>query len=87
VALYPHVVQRWAEALTFWRGVALVAFVAIAGGIALLRGVGLVIAFWTAFKYMDYSLWVKAPLATLLILAIMYLLRDVLRDERIGRRN
>lgn len=73
--------------MTFWGGVALAAFVIIFGGIALLRGAGRVTALWMAFKYMDYSLWVKVPLAALLILALAYWFRDVFRDDRSARRN
>jgi hypothetical protein len=73
--------------VTFWRGPAVVTVVTVIGGIALLRGVALTIAFWTAFKYMDYSLWIKVPLAALLILTMAYLFRGLYRDYGMGPRN
>ena len=74
--------------MTFWRSVLIVVAVVIVAGIILLRGVGLAVAFWTAFKYMEYSLWVKVPLATVLILAVGYLFRGLFIAAQIrGKRN
>lgn len=74
--------------MTPWRAVLVAVVVALVGGIALLRGAAMVAAFWAAFKYMEYSLWIKMPLAALLILTVAYLLWRSLRDEQIrGRRH